>query len=125
MIVIDASAMVEALLGRTDVHAAMVGHDIAVPHLLDVEVASALHHLMRSGQITQEAAAARITALSRADLARYPHDALLGSIWQLSHNLSPYDAAYVALSSALRVPLVTADRRLAASPGLPCEVVAV
>ena len=54
-------------------------------------------------------------------LARVPHVALLPRIWQLRHNLSVYDAAYVALAEALGAPLLTADRTLAAVPGLRCE----
>ena len=38
-------------------------------------------------------------------------------MWDLRENLTAYDAAYVALSEALDVPLVTTDARLAASPG--------
>jgi predicted nucleic acid-binding protein len=48
---------------------------------------------------------------------RYPHDPLLDRIWSLRHNLTAYDASYVALAEALDVPLVTADERLAAAPG--------
>jgi predicted nucleic acid-binding protein len=43
-------------------------------------------------------------------------------MWQLRDNLSGYDAAYVAVAELLAVPLVTADRRVAA-PGLRCHVV--
>lgn len=50
-------------------------------------------------------------------LTRYPHFIFLPSIWQLRHNLSAYDAAYVALSEKLNAALITRDARLAsASP---------
>ena len=54
-----------------------------------------------------------------ADLpvARYRHLPLLPRIWELRHNLTAYDAAYVALAEALRAPLVTRDSKLAASSG--------
>jgi predicted nucleic acid-binding protein len=54
-----------------------------------------------------------------ADLVvmRYPHLPLADRIWALRHNLSAYDGAFVALSEALDVPLVTCDARLAAAPG--------
>ena len=42
--------------------------------------------------------------------------------WELLGNVTAYDAAYVALAETLGVPLLTADRRLAAAPGLSCVV---
>jgi predicted nucleic acid-binding protein len=42
---------------------------------------------------------------------------LLPRIWDLRHNLTAYDAAYVALAEALAAPLVTRDAALAASRG--------
>jgi predicted nucleic acid-binding protein len=51
--------------------------------------------------------------------------ALLGRIWQLRHNLSAYDATYVALAEALGCALLTADARLAAAPGVACDVTVV
>jgi predicted nucleic acid-binding protein len=47
---------------------------------------------------------------------------LLGRCWQLRNNLSPYDAAYVALADALDSTLVTGDVRLAQSPGPTCDI---
>ena len=41
--------------------------------------------------------------------------------YELRSNVTPYDAAYVALAEALRCELVTADARLAAAPGLRCD----
>ena len=55
-------------------------------------------------------------------LTRVPLVALLPRIWQLRHNLSDHDAAYVALAEAIGAPLVTADRPIATVPGLRCEV---
>ena len=50
-------------------------------------------------------------------LIRYPHDFVLSRIWELRHNLTAYDATYVALAEALEVPLVTCDRSIAVAPG--------
>ena len=93
-----------------------------MPHLLDVEVASALRRLTLTGHIGDAAASAVLGALARADLVRHEHVPLLGPIWALRATVSPYDAAYVALATALGAPLVTTDRRLAAAPDLPCIV---
>jgi predicted nucleic acid-binding protein len=57
-----------------------------------------------------------------ANLHRHSHRDLLGPIWALRNNLSPYDAAYVALATALDAPLVTTDARLVAAPNLTCAV---
>lgn len=42
---------------------------------------------------------------------------LLPRIWELRHNVTAYDAAYLALAEAIDAPLVTCDARLAASTG--------
>jgi predicted nucleic acid-binding protein len=55
--------------------------------------------------------------LADLPLTRYPHGLLLPRIWDLRHNLTAYDAVYVALAEALRAPLVTRDHRLAGASG--------
>jgi predicted nucleic acid-binding protein len=42
---------------------------------------------------------------------------LLRRIWQLRHNFSAYDAAYIALAEKLGSILVTRDARLASASG--------
>jgi predicted nucleic acid-binding protein len=56
-------------------------------------------------------------------LRRVSHRPLLTRCWELRDNLTPYDAAYVSLAEELNASLLTADRRLAAAPGLRCDVV--
>jgi predicted nucleic acid-binding protein len=53
---------------------------------------------------------------------RYAHTAFVRPAWGLRHDLSYYDALYVALAARLGFPLLTADKRLATAPGLPCDV---
>jgi predicted nucleic acid-binding protein len=50
-------------------------------------------------------------------LTRYTHEPLLQRIWELRHNMTAYDAAYVALAEALNAPLITCDARLSKAPG--------
>lgn len=51
--------------------------------------------------------------LTGLPIRRYPHVTLISRVWQLRHNLSAYDAAYVALAEILGATLMTRDRRLA------------
>lgn len=47
---------------------------------------------------------------------------LLERIWALRHNLTAYDAAYVALAEALDATLLTRDQRLAGASGIRARV---
>jgi predicted nucleic acid-binding protein len=122
VIVVDASALLEALL-RTPAADAVDDRLFArretlhAPHLIDVEIAHVVRRYAAAGQIDSERGRAALTDLADLRLQRYPHDLLLPRIWDLRANLSAYDAAYVALAEALDAPLVTRDRRLAATAG--------
>ena len=121
MLVVDASVVTELILGRPAgdvVGEHFAGHRFALhaPHLLDVEVLSALRRLVSSGEATTERAGEAIADLLDLPIERYAHDILVPRIWQLRENFSAYDASYVALAEALAdepVPLLTADARLA------------
>jgi predicted nucleic acid-binding protein len=122
MIVVDASALLEALL-RTPAAKAVerwlfdAGQTLHAPHLLDVEVAQVIRRYAANGEIDNERGRAALADLADFPLHRYPHDFLLPRIWDLRNNLTAYDAVYVALAEALEAPLLTRDRRLAAAAG--------
>src|SRR4051794_23600230 len=85
MLVVDASALTELVLGRAAgelVGKHLAGHGFALnaPHLVDVEVLSALRRLVASGEM---AAARAVEAISDLLLERYPHDILAPRIWEL------------------------------------------
>lgn len=126
MIVVDASVLVTALAsGGSDGALArqrLAGEQLHAPHLIDVEVVSALRALVTRRAIKAAAATAAIDDLTRLPVRRVPHLRLLARCWELRPNLSVYDAAYVALAEALQLPLLTADARLARAPGTRCEV---
>ena len=96
--------------------------DQHAPHFIDLEIAAGIRNRLARRSLGQAAADAAIAALAGLPIHRYPHVPLLPRIWQLRHNLTPYDAAFVALAEVLGSPLLTADARLAGAPGLRCEV---
>lgn len=57
-----------------------------------------------------------------ATIVRYPHAPLGDRMWELRHNLSAYDAAFVALAELLAAPLVTCDGRMASAPGNRADI---
>ena len=66
-----------------------------------------------------------LVELARAPFARYLLQPLLTTAWSIRHNLSLRDALYVTLARRLEATLVTADARLARTPGLGVELVLV
>jgi predicted nucleic acid-binding protein len=42
-------------------------------------------------------------------------------IWELRHNVTSYDAWYVALAEAIGAPLATLDEHLAKAYGIACR----
>jgi predicted nucleic acid-binding protein len=121
MIVLDASALVELLLGseRGQAIAMRISEPslgLHVPHLVDVEVAQALRRYVRDGRLEAREAGAALEDLRSLDLERHGHEPLLDRVWALRQNLTAYDAVYVALAEALDAKLLTCDGRLARSP---------
>lgn len=120
MIVVDASAVLEVLL-QTSVAPKVnsrifgAGETLHAPHLLDVEIAQVLRRYVLNSVISAERGAEALTDLADLPLTRYPHIVLLARIWQLRHNVTAYDAAYLALAEALDAPLVTRNRALASA----------
>ena len=83
------------------------------PHLIDLEIAQVLRRYVRSAVVTAERGAEALSDLIDFPLTRYPHFVLLTRIWEMRHDLTAYDAAYLALAEALDARLITRDRALA------------
>lgn len=127
MIAVDASAMLEILLrtergARIETRLLSRGESLHVPHLLDVEVAQVLRRYAAAGKLTSERGLEALADLADFPVHRYPHDWLLPRVWELRHNVTAYDAAYLALAEALEAPLVSCDARLASTPGPTARV---
>lgn len=126
MIVVDASIVASALgddgPDGDRVRGRLAGERLAAPELISLEVASVWRRAARAGRLGEKRAGQALADLAAMPLARAPHHPLMSRIWELRDNLTPYDAAYVALAEALEAPLLTADRRLANAPGARCEI---
>lgn len=127
MIVLDASAAVEWLLGRRAAEA-VAAHfsdpDVVVhaPSLLGIEVTAALRGLVLGNHTTPARAETALHDLAGTDICLHEPTALLPRAWELRDNLTPYDAVYVALAEVLDATLVTTDARIARAPGLRARV---
>jgi len=125
MLIVDASAIGDLLLRRpigkvVARHLREAEFDLHAPHLMDVEVLSALRRVVATGETTPERADEAVADLLDLPIERYAHEPLVWRIWELRHNLSAYDAVYVALAEAIvegGAPLLTADIRLARAVG--------
>jgi predicted nucleic acid-binding protein len=122
MIVLDASAAIDWLLQTSagqsiEKRIYSRNETLHAPHLLDLEVTQVLRRLALQGAVPVRRADEAVRDLLDLRITRYPHLVLLPRIWQLRHNLSAYDAAYIVLAEKLGAVLVTRDGRLASASG--------
>ena len=117
MIVLDASAALELLLGSQVGRAVerRLGDATGLhyPELMPIEVISAVRRLAASGQLSAHRAASVIDDLVDLGGQRHPHGLFLRDVFRLSGRVTAYDAVYLALADALDATLLTRDRRLA------------
>lgn len=125
-VVVDASAVVAALIDSSDVGAwcaeQLASNDLAAPHLMPFEVANILRRTVLRGALEAGEGTAALHDLDLLTVSLVPFAGLFERLWQLRATLTAYDAGYVATAELLDCPLVTLDRRLAAAPGLTCPV---
>ena len=96
--------------------------DISAPDLVDVETVAVLRKRWIGGTITARRYSTAIDDLESLGIDRYPTLPLMRRAYELRDNLTPYDAAYVALAEVLGCELLTGDGRLARAPGPACPI---
>jgi predicted nucleic acid-binding protein len=126
MLVVDTSAVLEALAARDPaprlIERLAADGDLHAPHLIDTELLHALRGMGIRREISDERAADALSDFAELALVRYPHQPLNDRVWELRHNLTAYDATFVALAEVLAAPLITCDARLASAPGHKAQI---
>lgn len=97
------------------------GDTLFAPAHLDAEVVSALRGMSRSNEILAAVAPSALRHLASFPIRRLALAPLLPRMWEMRDNVTPYDAAYVALAERLEAALLTADSKLAAATGPRCR----
>jgi len=125
--VLDASAMVLAVSGKSDaaskLRTRMSGVRKHAPHLIDAEVGNVLRRHEREARLSRDESLLALRAARTLVDHRYAHVGPLTELaWTWRHSLSFYDALYVALAALLDLPLITGDVRLSRAPGLSCTI---
>lgn len=111
IVVLDDSVVAE-LLTRADWlrrDLAMRNESSIVPHLLEVEVASALRKLTAGQRIDSHRTEQLLAGLAALPAERYAYTPLLPRTWKLRHNFTCCDAAYIALAEVTDSLLYTSD----------------
>lgn len=127
MIVADASIIANAIgdagADGAAARSALRKHsDLAAPDLVDVETVSVLRRRWLGGDLSAGRFRTAVADLGDLPIERHPTLPFMARAYELRANITPYDAAYVGLAEALGCALLTADARLAASPGPRCEI---
>ncbi len=122
MKVVDASVIVELVANDLDPDR-LGDEELAVPHLIDSEVTNVLRRLVAHKVLSDKQGTTALDGFTRLALTRFPADWLRPRMWALRHNLSAYDATYVALTEMIgATALLTTDARLTNAPGVNCRI---
>lgn len=118
--VLDASAAIDASIGQ----GAWSVPDTLHTHAgLDIEVMAVLQRKVLRNELSASFARDSIDVFASLEVERHRLTHLLSRIWTLRHDISAYDAGYVALAEALGIPLLTLDRKLARTAQRYCDVI--
>jgi predicted nucleic acid-binding protein len=124
-IVVDSSVLVAALVdtGPNGVWAEEVlsRGSLHAPELSRVEATNVLRRLELAKKLTTAEANAAHEDLMLLEIELYSFEPFADRIWEMRHAVTSYDAWYVAVAEALKLPLATLDGRLSRTTGLACK----
>ena len=126
MLVVDASCLVEVLVGGRAAEPIRArlreDPDHAAPHVVDVEVFGVVRREFLRGQLDRTAATQALEDLADWPGERFSHRPFLRRAWELRETVRGWEAMYVAVAEAMGCPLLTTDGRLAAAAGPTCAI---
>ena len=125
MVVIDASVLAVFYAADDPRHSLVAnrlkkGDALFAPAHLDAEIVSALRGMALKNRRLARIVPSALAHLAGFPIRRMPLPPLLERMWELRHNITAYDAAYVALAERLDAVLMTCDVRLATAIGPRC-----
>jgi predicted nucleic acid-binding protein len=124
-IVIDSSVLVAALVDSGPhgdwAEEVLAGRSLLAPELVRAEATNIFRRLERAKLIATPEANAAQDDLMQLDIELFPFEPFAGRIWELRHNVTSYDAWYVAIAEALELPLATLNVPLSKSSGVTCK----
>jgi predicted nucleic acid-binding protein len=99
---------------------------VHAPALIDAEVSSVVRGLAITAKpdvrITPRRAELMLADYAGLRIVRHPMLPLQARVFELKHNLTAYDAMYVALAERLGLPLLTDDAKFAGTPGHHADI---
>lgn len=96
------------------------GDTLFAPAHLDAEIVSALRGMAGGNAGLEQVVPSALAHLGGFPIRRMPLPPLLERMWELRHDITADDAAYVALAERLDAVLITCDARLASASGPSC-----
>ncbi|GAB2531030.1 type II toxin-antitoxin system VapC family toxin [Paramicrobacterium agarici] len=125
-LVVDASVILKVLLdpsmGADALGERLVPANLIAPAILPFEVTNVLRRRRNAGLLSHESAEEAFLSFSEITVDLWPWSAISRTTWGLGHNLSTYDAAYVAVALEADATLLTCDARIARAPGAGVRV---
>ncbi len=125
--VLDSSVAVAALIDSGPVgtwaEGILTSGPLLAPHHMPAEVSNILRRSSLAGEIPGDIASMAHADLVDLHIELFPWEPFAARIWELRHNVTAYDAWYVALAEEFDTELATLDRRLAAATGPSCRFV--
>jgi predicted nucleic acid-binding protein len=123
--VVDSSVIVAALIDSGPhgdwAEEILAGGLLQAPELVHVEATNIFRRLERAKLVTTAEANAAQDDLMQLHIELFSFEPFADRIWELRHNLTSYDAWYVAIAEALKLPLATLDELLSRANGVTCK----